>query len=139
MTLHALESLTGPSQNHSREIVDFLSEGVVLYEQQLRNANREIRRKRARLAVLDLETERLREDAEQWVGILNGESHCAVDRNALRKLIEKSRGLAAVSRLAESLERDLAQLESRLRKTNASVRELREQLRKKTARSIYSS
>ncbi len=130
MTLHALESLTGPSQNHSREIVDFLSEGVVLYEQQLRNANREIRRKRARLAVLDLETERLREDAEQWVEILNGESHRAVDRNALRKLIEKSRGLAAVSRLAESLERDLAQLESRLRKTNASVRELREQLRK---------
>ena len=139
MTLHAIESLTWPSENHSREIAEVLWEGVLLYEQRLRNANREVRRKRARLDVLHLETERLREDAEQWVEIVNGENYRAVDRNALRKLIEKSRGLAAVSRLAESLARDHAQLESQLRKTSAALRELRRQLRKTTARSICSS
>ncbi len=108
----------------------------MLYEQQLGSTQREVWYKRARLDVLRLETERLLEDAEQWIEILNGESHRAVNRVALRKLIEKSRGLAAVSRLAESLERDLAQLEPRLRKHSAALLELRQRLRVKTAKAI---
>ena len=129
MTFYAIEPLTWQPQNDCREVVDLLSMSVAHFERRLETARLEVRHKRARLEVLRLESVRLREDAEQWGEIVNRESRCAGGRKALRKLIEKSRGLAAVNRLAERLERDLAALEPKIGEHSAAIRELRQQLR----------
>ena len=89
-----------------------------------------VRHKRARLDALRLETDRLRGDAEQWAEIVNRASRYTGSHNALRRLIEKCRGLAAVGRLAEGLERDISVLEEKLREDGAIVLELRQKLRK---------
>ena len=112
-----------------REVADFLSESVALFERQLGKARREVRYKRARLGVLRLETDRLREDEEQWAEIVNRDSSCVEGREARRKLVEKSRGLAVLRKLCEMLERDLAKLEPSVEEDGAALCELRRKLR----------
>ena len=124
----ASKPLTWIPNDDRVEVADFLLESVALFERQLGNAYREVRRKRARLAVLRLESDRLREDTEQWVEIVNRDSPCVEGRKARRKLIEKSRGLAVLLGLCKMLERDLATLEPRVEKDSAAICELRQKL-----------
>lgn len=129
MTFHAIEPLTiWKGRNEGGEAVDFASQSVAHFERQLDLARRQARGQRARIEALQLEMERLREDALQWAEIVDRGSELADTRTALRKLIEKSRGLAAVERLGERLERELAALEAEVRECSAAVRQLRVQL-----------
>ena len=128
MTFHTSEPLTWLAENNGKKVVDFLSEGVRLFERQLARGHRRVRHQRARLEALALETDRLREDAEQWAEVLDREIRCASNRAALRKLIEKSRGLAALKRLADGLERDLATLEEKVREDSATLCRLQQKL-----------
>lgn len=123
--------LTWIPDDDRREVADFLSESVSLFERLLGKARREVRHKRARLEVLRLETERLREDAEQWGEIVNRDSPGVKGREARRTLIEKSRGLAVLSKLCEMLERDLATLEPSVEEDAATICELRQKLHPK--------
>jgi len=107
---YANKPLTWIPDDDRREVADFLSESMALFEWQLGRMRREARHKRARLGALRLETDRLRKGAEQWAEIVNRDSPCVEGRQARRKLVEKSRGLAVLSRLCETLEQDLATL-----------------------------
>ena len=129
--LYTSELLTWIPDDARGEVADFLSESVSLFERLLEKARREVRHKRARLGVLRLETDRLREDAEQWGEIVNRDSPGLEGREARRTLIEKSRGLAVLSKLCEMLERDLATLEPRVEEDGATIRELRQKLHPK--------
>jgi len=117
-------------EHHRCEATDFLSESVEIFERELRKARREIRGKRARLDMLRLEAERLREDAEQWGEVADREEPDAASRRAHRKLIEKSRGIAVLSRLCAMLERDLAALEPKVKQGDFAIFGLRQELRR---------
>jgi len=114
--------------NDRREVADFLSESVTLFERQLGKARREVRHKRARLGVLRHESNRLREDVEQWTEIVSRDNPCVEGREARRRLMEKGRGLSVLSRLCEMLERDLATLEPRLEEDSAAICNLQQKL-----------
>ena len=113
----------------------FSSGGARITAQQLERAQREFERTRIRLDVLLREAERLRDETKQLEEILNrsaprvapaGDAGAAMmgasrsyERLALRKLVEKARGLVAVDALIERAEADLALLEPRVEKESA--------------------
>jgi len=128
LTFQAIESLTWQRGTDSGEVVDLVSQDVAHFERKLDLVRREALSRRARLEALQLEKERLREDALQWAEIVDRGSRCADGRTAVHKLVEKSRGLSALEHLGERLERELAALEPELQECSAAVRELQVRL-----------
>ncbi len=89
-------------------------------------AQRELAKTLVRYDLLLRESERLREDARQLEEILDGSAAPAevsrsYQRMALRKFVEKTRGLLAIDALIDRVELELALLESCLEKEVACL------------------
>ena len=144
VTFHSIEQAHWlPKQRCDRgEDSASLSSAIRLAEQQLERTRQGLTHTRIRLDVLLREAERLRDDAQQLEGILNGDTNPlghegteipqsipAYERRALRQYVEKTRGRMAMSTLIEQVEEERSFLELSVEMRTAVLEELRSQHR----------
>ena len=143
MAIRFTQRLTQLIRADAHGIIESLEDRALLLKQHLREAELELQRKRARLATLDEEEQRLQEDAkrlEDAVRALDEDTRLALAggredlaRFAIRKLLPKrSEATALCGRVGEiRAERD--RLAPKLVEQEADFEELRSRVREKLA------
>jgi phage shock protein A len=124
-------------------IIESLEDRALLLKQHLREAELELQRKRARLATLDDEEQRLREDAkrlDEAIHSLDEDTRLALAgeredlaRFAIRKLLPKRNEAAALRQRIEEIRAEREALAPKLAAQEAELEELRGRVREQLA------
>ena len=130
-------------QADAHGILESLEDRALLLKQHLREADLELQRKRARLATLDEEEQRLREDAkrlDEAIRCLDEDTRLALTgeredlaRFAIGKLLPKRSEKAALQSRIEEVRGEREQLAPKLAAQEAEYEELRGRVRQQLA------
>jgi phage shock protein A len=143
MAIRFTQRLTRLIRADAHGIIESLEDRALLLKQHLREAEIELQRKRARLATLDEEEQRLLENAkrlEDATRALDEDTRLALEgeredlaRFAIRKLLPKRSEAAALRGRIDEIRAERERLTPKLEEQEAGFEELRSRVREKLA------